>query len=212
MSKLEVVKGQSVTVTFEGSKCIHSRGCVLGDPAVFAAGVQGEWIHPDAASAEEVAALARACPSGAIRYQRTDGGPQEAAPKVNTIRVLENGPYAVRADATVAGSAEHGFRVTLCRCGLSQKKPFCDNRHAAGGFTATGEPEKGEVVALESRGGPLAFQPEPDGPLHVTGNVEVLAGSGRTVARVQEAWLCRCGHSRQKPFCDGSHTKAGFKG
>jgi CDGSH-type Zn-finger protein/uncharacterized Fe-S cluster protein YjdI len=212
MSKLEVVKGQSITIRFEGSKCIHSRGCVLGDPTVFQGGVQGAWIHPDAASAEEVAALARGCPSGAIRYERTDGGPQEAAPKVNTIRVLENGPYAVRAEAVIAGSAEHGFRATLCRCGLSRNKPFCDNRHAAGGFVATGEPPKGEVTALESRGGPLALEPEKDGPLHVTGNVEVLAGSGRTVARVKEAWLCRCGQSQTKPFCDVSHEKAGFKG
>jgi len=45
----------------------------------------------------------------------------------------------------------------------------------------------------------------------VRGNLEVMAGTGRMVARVTACRLCRCGHSQNKPFCDGSHVKAGFK-
>lgn len=40
--------------------------------------------------------------------------------------------------------------------------------------------------------------------------IEVLSGTGRMVCRVAQARLCRCGGSRTKPFCDGSHAGNGF--
>ena len=64
---VEEAVGTGVTIRFEASKCIHSRDCVLGRPDVFVPNVQGEWIHPDAATVEEVAALAHSCPSGLCR-------------------------------------------------------------------------------------------------------------------------------------------------
>ena len=53
--------------------------------------------------------------------------------------------------------------------------------------------------------------PTKNGPLHVQGSLEVVSGTGRTVNRVTDTWLCRCGHSQNKPFCDGSHAKFGFQ-
>jgi CDGSH-type Zn-finger protein len=38
-----------------------------------------------------------------------------------------------------------------------------------------------------------------------------VSGTGRTINRVTKAVLCRCGHSANKPYCDGSHTRVGFK-
>jgi CDGSH-type Zn-finger protein len=64
---------------------------------------------------------------------------------------------------------------------------------------------------LEVRDGPIDIAPQTDGPLMVRGNIEIISGSGRMVARMSAARLCRCGRSRNKPFCDGSHVKAGFK-
>lgn len=207
---VEVARGQHLTVIFEGRRCIHSRHCVLDAPEVFKANTPGEWIFPDRAGHETVIGVAHACPSGAIRYQRHDGGPEESAPEVNQLRVRENGPYAVHAPLQVAGQPD-GFRATLCRCGQSQRKPWCDGSHAAAGFTASGEPPTGAVEPLATRGGPLQVDPLRNGPLRVRGNLELCAGTGRTVARVTEAHLCRCGHSRNKPFCDGSHVAAGFE-
>jgi CDGSH-type Zn-finger protein len=43
------------------------------------------------------------------------------------------------------------------------------------------------------------------------GNLEILSGTGRPVARVTSAYLCRGGGSVNKPFCDGTHAKIGFK-
>ena len=43
------------------------------------------------------------------------------------------------------------------------------------------------------------------------GNLEVVSGTGRTIDRLSETWLCRCGHSNNKPFCDGSHASIKFQ-
>ena len=207
---IERAVGRSVTITFEAARCIHSRHCVLDAPEVFRANTPGQWIHPDAMAADAIAAVAISCPSGAIRYERHDGGADESAPEVNQLKTRENGPYAFHASLLVDGVAD-GFRATLCRCGLSERKPWCDGSHAAGGFVATGEPATIDSPGLESRAGELRITRTQDGPLRVEGNLEVCSGTGRTVSRVTEAALCRCGHSKNKPFCDGSHRVVGFR-
>ena len=63
---------------------------------------------------------------------------------------------------------------------------------------------------LAVRDGPLEIDPQTDGPLAVRGNLEITSGTGRVVARIQNARLCRCGGSGTKPFCDGSHARIGF--
>lgn len=208
MSK-ETIPGRRVAIEFDAAKCIHSRHCVLDRPDVFVPNVPGEWIHPDAATPEDVVALARNCPSGAIVARRLDGGPDETAPLVNTVRVRENGPLAVHATLSVATQSV-GFRATLCRCGQSQRKPYCDGSHATADFTATGEPPVKESTALAVRGGPLEVTPTANGPLKAVGPLEVISGTGHTINRATELYLCRCGHSKNKPYCDGSHKTAGF--
>jgi CDGSH-type Zn-finger protein/uncharacterized Fe-S cluster protein YjdI len=210
MSKTQEVRGQNIVVRFEGERCIHSRNCVLSLPDVFVANVRGEWIHPDQASPEEIAALAHTCPSGAITYERLDGGPNEQPPELNVLRLRENGPLALHAPARLEGR-DLGLRVTLCRCGASKRKPFCDGSHASMQFTATGEPPVQESAALAQRGGPIDVTAIPNGPLKLTGNLEIVSGTGRTVQRCTEAFLCRCGSSGRKPYCDGTHKKIGFK-
>jgi CDGSH-type Zn-finger protein/uncharacterized Fe-S cluster protein YjdI len=207
---IEEARAPNAILRFEGKRCIHSRNCVLGAPDVFLANVKGPWLHPEAVSVEELVAIAESCPSGAITYERTDGGPEERAPKVNVVRIRENGPLAVHAAIELE---EHGklFRATLCRCGASKNKPFCDGSHAAAGFTATGEPSTQPSEPLAKRDGDLKIVPTPNGPLQVTGNLEICAGTGRTVKRVVTARLCRCGGSQNKPFCDGTHARIGFR-
>jgi len=206
---VEEVIGQRVTIRFETRKCIHSRSCVLGRPDVFVPNVKGEWIHPDAATPDEVAELAHNCPSGAITYERTDGGPQERPPVVNLVRVRENGPLAFHGELMIDGKPT--LRATLCRCGASQRKPFCDGSHAAAGFTATGEPVSKASEPLARRDGALTIDAAEDGPLLLMGSVEVVSGTGRTIDRCTKAALCRCGGSSNKPYCDGTHRTIGFR-
>ena len=49
-----------------------------------------------------------------------------------------------------------------------------------------------------------------DGPLEVTGDAEVRAADGTVISEAERLFLCRCGQSAKKPFCDGSHRKVGF--
>jgi CDGSH-type Zn-finger protein/uncharacterized Fe-S cluster protein YjdI len=208
---MEVVRGKEVTITFDGTRCVHSRNCVLSHPEVFVPNVKGEWIYPDAARADVVLALGVNCPSGAIRVARNDGSESsDAAPMVNLLRIRENGPLAFEAPLLMRGVAEPGPRATLCRCGASANKPYCDGSHSAAGFTATGEPAVKEADALAERNGTVAVTPLPNGPLKVVGNLEVVSGTGHTVNKVTQTFLCRCGHSQNKPYCDGSHKAAGF--
>jgi CDGSH-type Zn-finger protein len=52
-----------------------------------------------------------------------------------------------------------------------------------------------------------------NGPLEVSGSVQLLDADGKPVpAGDDPVYLCRCGRSSNKPFCDGSHKKAGFEG
>lgn len=207
---IEYIEGQNLTLIYEGKKCIHARFCVTGAPEVFLANVKGPWIKPDATDSDNLAEIAHACPSGAIRYKRKDGKHDESAPPVNLIAVREGGPYAVHADIQIEDQKSF-YRATLCRCGASKNKPFCDGSHHEISFSATGEPPSGSTDMLPVRNGPLGIEPELDGPLQIRGNVEIVSGTGRVVARLAQARLCRCGGSASKPFCDGTHARIGFR-
>ena len=63
---------------------------------------------------------------------------------------------------------------------------------------------------LAKRDGVVDVTPYPNGPLGVAGPVEILTGTGRTIDRIAGTALCRCGHSANKPYCDGSHARVGF--
>jgi CDGSH-type Zn-finger protein len=183
---------------------------MLGAPEVFTSRPAPNFVNPEKGTVENVVHIVRQCTSGALTYERTDGGPQEPPPKVNHIRLYENGPLAVNADVRLNDVSRH-LRVTLCRCGHSKNKPYCDGSHSSVGFVATGSPAKSTNTAmLPSRGGELRISAIKDGPYVAEGNLEVCAGTGAVIARVTRAQLCRCGHSEAKPFCDGSHVKFAF--
>ncbi len=56
----------------------------------------------------------------------------------------------------------------------------------------------------------VEVSPEPNGPLLVRGRIQVVQPDGTTEG-VPRAAFCRCGQSGNKPFCDGSHRKVGFR-
>ncbi|HEY0661251.1 MAG TPA: ferritin-like domain-containing protein [Lysobacter sp.] len=206
----ELIPGPAIDIVYNGTRCIHARHCVLGLPGVFRANTPGAWIHPDAATTEALVSVAHMCPSGAIGYRRHDGGAEEAPPAVNLIQLRENGPLGVRAHIVLDGESI-GMRAVLCRCGASKHKPFCDGSHNDIHFRATGEPATMESQPLPTRNGPLNIDPEVNGPLVLSGNVEICCGTGRTINRVTSTRLCRCGGSSNKPFCDGTHRRNGFR-
>lgn len=199
--------GKDIEIGFDMKRCIHARNCFLKLPQVFDP-ARRPWVDPDAAPAEEIAAMVRTCPSGALTFSRP--GHQETAPGINRAQVLENGPLALHGNLTVKGTGM--TRATLCRCGQTKNPPFCDYSHVDAGFAATGEPsETGKDAPGDNPGEPLAVIQHENGPLEARGALEITTGTGHRVHRGTRAFLCRCGQSKNKPFCDGSHKEAGLQ-
>ena len=113
--------GKTIEIGFEMKRCIHARNCFLKLPQVFDP-ERRPWVSPDAAPAEEITAMIRTCPSGALTFRRLDTEAVETPPGINRVAVLENGPNAFHGNLVVAG--ESATRATLCRCGKTKKSTF----------------------------------------------------------------------------------------
>lgn len=128
-----------IRVQWYAARCIHSAACIRALPQVFDPR-RRPWVDVEAAAAEAIADAVVKCPTGALHYHRTDGGPQESSPAEVSIVAARNGPYLLRGPVRVRGSdgqiLREDTRVALCRCGQSRHLPFCDNTHRAIGFTA----------------------------------------------------------------------------
>ena len=130
-------------MSFDLDLCVHIAECLRGDRAVFQI-ERRPWVLPDASEAELVAQVVERCPSGALQYRRLDGGAGESHQGVSMVPVRD-GPLMVTGEITVKhedGSVEKLPRATLCRCGQSEHKPFCDNTHLKVEFRAPGVPYK----------------------------------------------------------------------
>lgn len=206
---MKPIETDDLIIHFDAKTCIHARRCVLGLPGVFDPDAR-PWIRPGDAASDDIVAVIEACPSGALTYERKTG-PDEKAPETNTVRLWENGPLEVRGDLTIQG---HGprRRALICRCGLTSNPPFCDNSHR-GKFTATSLPGDNEAKdeEIEAANGPVEISARPNSPVMFAGKIEVIASDGSRVARTGKSWLCRCGGSGEKPFCDGTHGQLGFQ-
>ncbi|EXJ15345.1 CDGSH iron-sulfur domain-containing protein [Imhoffiella purpurea] len=205
-------RGDEIEVTWDGRLCIHVAECGKAKGDLFVAGRE-PWCKPDAATKAEVREVVERCPSGALTYRDRSGEP-EAAPAENRLVVASDGPYYLTGDLEIEGAPDDmpgvRTRAALCRCGASRNKPFCDGSHEAAGFRDTGAVgEQGR--GFRTAGGPLAVRPIKDGPVQAEGKLTILAGTGRVAWQGDNVFLCRCGASKNKPFCDGSHSAAGFK-
>lgn len=131
-------EGNGIVVEWYASRCIHSANCVRALQHVFDPR-RRPWVMPEADTADNIARAVERCPSGALRYRRTDGSPDEQPDVPATLTPIRNGPLYVRGD--VAARALDGselrrdLRMSLCRCDLSPRFPFCDNTCRTTGWT-----------------------------------------------------------------------------
>ncbi len=123
--------GQQITVHDDRSICAHAGFCTGNLAAVFNS-QDSPWINPDNSTVDGIVAAVKRCPSGALSYAINGvEGPEDAA--VAAIEITRDGPYAITgpfelANAALAAGAPP-TRMTLCRCGASRNKPFCDGSH-----------------------------------------------------------------------------------
>lgn len=216
MSHLHQYDGAAIRVTWDERRCIHFAACVRANPDVFQPG-RRPWVQADAADADTVAAIVERCPTGALTYERLDGGPAEAPPDENLALVSRDGPVYLAGDLRLMGQyqvvEQRATRMALCRCGRSANKPYCDGSHARAGFADPAVARETVPEPEPSGTSPLKIDPVPHGPLVLRGRVRLCDSRGETVSVTDTLILCRCGASREKPFCDGSHTKvAGLGG
>jgi uncharacterized Fe-S cluster protein YjdI/CDGSH-type Zn-finger protein len=148
----KVYRGGNIEVSFDLDLCVHIAECLRGDRAVFKLD-RRPWVLPDASDAEIVAQVVERCPSGALQYRRLDGEPGESHDGVRMVPI-KDGPLMVTGEIAVTredGSVETVPRATLCRCGQSEVKPFCDNSHLKVGFRAPGMPYKIHISEVRVR-------------------------------------------------------------
>ena len=134
--KRDTYAGRRITIHDNRGICAHAGYCTDRLAAVFKYGSE-PWIDPDGAAPEAVIEAIRSCPSGALGYS-LDGVEARDAAREPAVTVMRDGPYAVAggvrlADAARAEGASEQ-RYTLCRCGGSKNKPFCDGSHWSIGF------------------------------------------------------------------------------
>ena len=217
MGRIREYEGESIVVRYDVRRCIHARECVRGLPDVFDAR-RRPWVDAAAASADRIAETVCRCPTGALSYERADGGPAEPVPDSNTITVSENGPLYVRGDVELTlpdGEVRRETRMALCRCGKSKNKPYCDDTHYEIGFTAAAslgdcklrEEEVEEGTDPQSR---LRLSFSPGRSLKVLGPVTIVGGDLEPHEGSRGS-LCRCGGSENKPYCDGTHRHIEFE-
>src|SRR3989344_5837069 len=153
------------------------------------------------------------------------------------IKVSKDGPYIISGNIPLAeqiieadkegnsvkwieGKKYSCKNCALCRCGHSTNKPFCSGKHAELGFNGdeTAENIPFEKKAEITKGKNLVLKdvkeyPESgvSGPLWIRGGIPVESASGEQYEVRNRVTLCRCGKSKNKPFCNGSHMTSGFK-
>ena len=213
-NKIRHYSDEEIDISFDARRCIHAEECVHGLPVVFET-ARRPWVLPNAASADAIAAVITKCPSGALHYTRRDGCKAETAPEQPTIAPVADGPLYVRGCVQLRSADGNvivdDMRLALCRCGQSRNKPFCDNSHRSSGFKDSGVVTNGGGRPETKTTDVMKITASANGPLLVEGPF-VLRGAGG-VGRYDgaQAELCRCGGSRNKPFCDGTHQEIGFR-
>jgi len=141
--KTHTYSNKDLTIIWKPDVCIHSKICWHGLRQVFDP-AKRPWIMPDAADSATIMAQIDKCPSGALSYIKkdtpaTDTAPAaQAASSMTNIVCLPNGPLVVSGELVVKkpdGTEEiKSGSVTLCRCGGSKNKPYCDGSHHTIGF------------------------------------------------------------------------------
>ena len=128
--------GEHITIYDNRSICAHAGVCTDNLKSVWRMG-QEPWIDPDAAAPDEIIETIRRCPSGALNYA-IEGSEAVESGGDATIRIEKDGPYHVTGGPPVEGAdwADGALRTrfSLCRCGASRNKPFCDGSHWEAGF------------------------------------------------------------------------------
>ena len=135
--RLDTYQSKNLTVYDNRSICAHAGICTDGLPAVFH-NREGSFVDPDGASVDEIIDIVNRCPSGALSYIIDDDSETRLIDEAS-ISIAANGPYVLTGKVVLLdidkGAGASVSSCSLCRCGASKNKPFCDGSHWDINFT-----------------------------------------------------------------------------
>jgi CDGSH-type Zn-finger protein len=124
--------GDHITIHDNRRLCAHVGECTHGLANVWRMG-EKPWIDPNGADVEAIIAVIKKCPSGALSYSIDGKHVEESVESDDSVLVSTNGPYHVTGPIALnepsRNTSELPSRYSLCRCGASKNKPFCDGSH-----------------------------------------------------------------------------------
>jgi CDGSH-type Zn-finger protein len=131
-------KGEEITIHDNRGVCSHDGSCWRCLPTVFNKDMKFKWINPDGDSVKKIVETIELCPSGALSYS-IGGTKCQDLLREPRIKAAKDGPLEITGfiglkddQGSTPQSKEH---YTLCRCGASKNKPFCDGGHKKAGFS-----------------------------------------------------------------------------
>ena len=131
----------------------------------------------------------------------------------NEALVTNGGPLQLTGNITLVqedGSVQYANHLSLCRCGHSGSKPNCSGAHLDMEFLNPGKISEASEIAASQRPSKITVSCIKDGPITFRGRLRLHNQFGQECVKMRGS-LCRCGQSASKPFCDGSHSRTGFK-
>jgi len=126
--RVEVFQGDGAVITDDLSICSHAGFCKDRFTGVW------QMLYVDDPEVRErMKGMVEHCPSGRLAWAESVDAPEHEPEFEQGIAAIRNGPLWVRGGVKVVGSDGEEYEVrnrqTLCRCGYSQNKPFCDGSH-----------------------------------------------------------------------------------
>jgi CDGSH-type Zn-finger protein len=131
----------------------------------------------------------------------------------NEALVTNGGPLQITGNITLVredGTVQYANHLTLCRCGGSNSKPTCDDQHLDREFLNPGKIMEVSEIRASSNPSKITISCIKNGPITFRGRLRLHNQFGQECVKMRGS-LCRCGHSTNKPFCDGSHERVGFR-
>jgi CDGSH-type Zn-finger protein len=146
-ARRKVYEGDDIVVTDDPTLCSHASFCIDRFTSVWE--MMQETSDPEIR--QRVIEMVTRCPSGRLRYSTPEHPDPIEADLTPSVGVEPDGPYVVRGGVRIVsedGTAwEVRNRITLCRCGASRNKPFCDGTHQEIGFKDPGLPSEAASAA-----------------------------------------------------------------
>lgn len=136
-----------ITVVWKPHLCVHATTCFTELPAVFIP-YERPWINMKGATTEEIIDVVGKCPTDALSYFWNEEEPKEPekAPSGVEINIVKNGPFIVKGSFKLSDTDGSEIltsgMASLCRCGFTENRPFCDGSHLKSDFKIDDMPDR----------------------------------------------------------------------